>query len=125
MEDTEKPVSASENVKDLNDWLPVTKSRNAKWCYSAISWIACIHKEVQPDADYGSRFATPSGKVFGFFSAIGDVSFAFAGHNVVLQIQASIPSTPEKPSNKPMWKGALIAYIVVALCYFPVAMFGY
>ncbi|KAJ0105417.1 hypothetical protein Patl1_18245 [Pistacia atlantica] len=35
MEDTEKPASASENVKDLNAWLPVTKSRNAKWWYSA------------------------------------------------------------------------------------------
>ncbi|KAJ0105414.1 hypothetical protein Patl1_18248 [Pistacia atlantica] len=93
--------------------------------YSAISWITCIHKGVQPDVDYGSRFATTSGKVFGFFSAIGDVSFAFARHNVLLPIQASIPSTPEKPSNKPMWKGALIAYIVVSLCYFPVAMFSY
>lgn len=76
--------------------------------------------------DYGTpRFATTTGTVFSFFSAVGDVSFAFAGHNVVLEIQASIPSTPEKPSNKPMWKGALIAYIVVALCYFPVAIFGY
>ena len=60
-----------------------------------------------------------------FFSALGDVAFAYAGHNVVLEIQATIPSTPEKPSKGPMWKGVIVAYIVVALCYFPVALIGY
>lgn len=44
---------------------------------------------------------------------------------MVLEIQATIPSTPEKPSKKPMWKGVVVAYIVVALCYFPVALVGY
>lgn len=24
-----------------------------------------------------------------------------------------------------MWKGALVAYVIVALCYFPVALIGY
>ncbi|KAM0947021.1 putative amino acid transporter, transmembrane domain-containing protein [Dioscorea sansibarensis] len=63
--------------------------------------------------------------MFNFFSALGDVTFAYAGHNVVLEIQATIPSTPEKPSKKPMWKGVIVAYIIVALCYFPVALIGY
>lgn len=44
---------------------------------------------------------------------------------MVLEIQATIPSTPEKPSKGPMWKGVIVAYIVVALCYFPVALVGY
>jgi hypothetical protein len=43
----------------------------------------------------------------------------------VLEIQATIPSTPEKPSKIPMWRGVVVAYIVVALCYFPVALIGY
>ncbi|KAH7852603.1 hypothetical protein Vadar_026973 [Vaccinium darrowii] len=47
------------------------------------------------------------------------------GHNVILDIQATIPSTPEKPSKGPMWKGEIVAYIVVALCYFLVALIGY
>lgn len=63
--------------------------------------------------------------MFDFFSALGDVAFAYAGHNVVLEIQATIPSTPEKPSKGPMWIGVVVAYIVVALCYFPVALLGY
>ncbi|MFS7980253.1 putative amino acid transporter, transmembrane domain-containing protein [Helianthus anomalus] len=54
------------------------------------------------------------------------MDFAYAGHNVVLEIQATITSTPEKPSKGPMWKGVLVAYIVlVAICYFPVAISGY
>ncbi|KAK2648090.1 hypothetical protein Ddye_015579 [Dipteronia dyeriana] len=93
--------------------------------YSTIAWVASAHKGVQPDVDYGPTAATTTGRVFHFFGALGDVAFAFAGHNVVLEIQASIPSTPERPSKKPMWKGVIVAYVVVALCYFPVALIGY
>ncbi|KAF2302628.1 hypothetical protein GH714_000462 [Hevea brasiliensis] len=93
--------------------------------YSTIGWVASLHKGVQPDVQYGPRASTSTGQVFNFFSALGDVAFAFAGHNVVLEIQATIPSTPEKPSKKPMWKGVIVAYIVVAVCYFPVAFIGY
>ncbi|KAM5581907.1 lysine histidine transporter 1-like [Rosa sericea] len=93
--------------------------------YSTIAWTASIHKGVQPDVDYGYLAPSTSGTVFNFFSALGDVAFAYAGHNVVLEIQATIPSTPETPSKKPMWRGVVIAYIVVALCYFPVALIGY
>lgn len=93
--------------------------------YSTIAWGASVHKGVQPDVQYTYRAETTTGKVFNFFSALGDVAFAFAGHNVVLEIQATIPSTPEKPSKGPMWRGVIVAYIVVALCYFPVALIGY
>ncbi|KAE8706278.1 Lysine histidine transporter-like 2 [Hibiscus syriacus] len=84
-----------------------------------------IVEGVQPDVQYGYLAKTTAGTVFNFFSALGDVAFAYAGHNVVLEIQATIPSTPEKPSKGPMWRGVIVAYIVVALCYFPVALVGY
>ncbi|GJN39782.1 hypothetical protein PR202_gb28923 [Eleusine coracana subsp. coracana] len=93
--------------------------------YSTIAWGASVDKGKLPDVDYSIRATTTPGKVFGFFGALGDVAFAYAGHNVVLEIQATIPSTPEKPSKKPMWKGVVVAYIVVALCYFPVSLVGY
>lgn len=80
---------------------------------------------MQPDVDYSFTAKTDLGVVFNFFSALGDVAFAYAGHNVVLEIQATIPSTPEKPSKGPMWKGVVVAYMVVAVCYFPVALIGY
>ena len=69
--------------------------------------------------------STTTGRVFTFFSTLGDVAFVYAGHNVVLEIQATIPSTPEKPSKGPMWKEVIIAYIVVALVYIPVSLIGY
>lgn len=93
--------------------------------YSTIAWAASVHKGRQPDVQYGYKASTTSGTVFDFFTALGDVAFAYAGHNVVLEIQATIPSTTEKPSKGPMWRGVVIAYIVVALCYFPVALIGY
>ncbi|KAK3033434.1 hypothetical protein RJ639_033038 [Escallonia herrerae] len=93
--------------------------------YSTIAWGASIDKGVQPNVQYGYKATTRAGTVFNFFSALGEVAFAYAGHNVVLEIQATIPSTPEKPSKGPMWKGVIVAYIVVALCYFPVSMIGY
>ncbi|XP_047955443.1 lysine histidine transporter 1-like [Salvia hispanica] len=93
--------------------------------YSTIAWTASIHKGVQKGVEYSYPASSRAGKVFDFFTALGEVAFAYAGHNVVLEIQATIPSTKEKPSKKPMWKGVLVAYFVVALCYFPVALIGY
>ncbi|KAJ4894689.1 Lysine histidine transporter 2 [Raphanus sativus] len=93
--------------------------------YSTIAWTASVHKGVKPDVDYSYRASTTPGKVFNFLNAMGDVAFAYAGHNVVLEIQATIPSTPEVPSKVPMMRGVVVAYIVVAICYFPVAFLGY
>ncbi|KAI6671373.1 hypothetical protein NL676_006258 [Syzygium grande] len=62
--------------------------------YSTIAWAASVHKGIEKNVDYGSRASTTPAKVFNFLSALGDVAFAYAGHNVVLEIQATIPSTP-------------------------------
>ncbi|KAK4836606.1 hypothetical protein QYF36_025314 [Acer negundo] len=94
--------------------------------FSTIAWVASIHKVVHADMQYGYKAETASGKVLNSFSALGDVAFAFAGvHNFVLKIQAKIASTPEKPSKGLMWRGVVVAYIVVAFCYFPIAIIGY
>jgi fatty acid desaturase len=53
------------------------------------------------------------------------IAFAYAGHNVVLEIQATLPSTPERPSKIAMWRGVVWAYVIVAACYFPVAIICY
>nr|CAD1837095.1 unnamed protein product [Ananas comosus var. bracteatus] len=68
--------------------------------YSTIGWVASVQKGKQPDVDYSYKASTRTGAV--------------------------PPSlVPEKPSKKPMWKGVIVAYIVVAVCYFPVALVGY
>ncbi|XVF85177.1 hypothetical protein PTKIN_Ptkin17bG0097600 [Pterospermum kingtungense] len=93
--------------------------------YSAIAWLAPVAKGGTQNPDYSYKASTNTGKTFNFLAGLGEVAFAYAGHNVVLEIQATIPSTPEKPSKGPMWKGVVVAYIIVALCYFPVAFVGY
>ncbi|XP_051114628.1 lysine histidine transporter 1-like isoform X2 [Andrographis paniculata] len=93
--------------------------------YSTIAWGASGRRGVQPDVRYGYKSKTTAGRVFDFFSALGSIIFAYGGHNVVMEIQATMPSTPRKPSKEPMWRGAFVAYVVVALCYFPVAVAGY
>ncbi|KMT07541.1 hypothetical protein BVRB_6g151520 [Beta vulgaris subsp. vulgaris] len=93
--------------------------------YSTIAWAASLVKGVNENVDYSYRGKTPTAQTMNFFTALGDVAFAFAGHNVVLEIQATMPSSPERPSKEPMWKGVKFAYIVVAICYFPVAWIGY
>jgi len=95
------------------------------YSYSVIAWAASIARGIHEDVDYSPRGKSTPARAMNFLTALGDIAFAFAGHNVVLEIQATIPSTPEKPSKGPMWKGVIFAYIVVALCYFPVAWVGY
>lgn len=74
---------------------------------------------------YGYRSESKADTVFDFFSAMGSVAFAYGGHNVVMEVQATMPSTQEKPSKKPMWKGVIFAYVIIGLCYIPVAIIGY
>ncbi|KAH6758572.1 lysine histidine transporter 1 [Perilla frutescens var. frutescens] len=95
--------------------------------YSTIAWGASlVHEGDGSDVvEYGYKAKSVGGRVFSFFNALGSVAFAYAGHNVVMEIQSTIPSTPQSPSKKPMWKGVIAAYIVVAFCYFPVAIIGY
>jgi hypothetical protein len=101
--------------------------------YSTIAWAIPAHyghttpgTTIYVHPDYHLPYHhTVGGYIFQVFNALGTVAFAYAGHNVVLEIQATIPSTPERPSKIPMWRGVILAYIVVAACYFPVSLVGY
>ncbi|KAG5018176.1 hypothetical protein JHK87_014031 [Glycine soja] len=59
------------------------------------------------------------------WNALGIIAFAFRGHNLVLEIQGTMPSDAKQPSRLAMWKGVMFAYIVIALCLFPLAIGGY
>lgn len=93
--------------------------------YSTIAWVGCIARGRTPKVSYAYKKTSGIDYMFRVFNSLGQISFAYAGHAVALEIQATIPSTPEKPSRIPMWKGALGAYFINALCYFPVAFIGY
>ncbi|KAM6548157.1 hypothetical protein CsatB_019833 [Cannabis sativa] len=93
--------------------------------YSTIAWAGCLGKGQIENVSYAYKNTGSADNMFRFFNALGQISFAFAGHAVALEIQATIPSTPEKPSKVPMWKGVVGAYFINAICYFPVALIGY
>ncbi|PIA39652.1 hypothetical protein AQUCO_02600242v1 [Aquilegia coerulea] len=93
--------------------------------YSTIAWVGCVSRGPVENVSYAYKKTSSADYMFRVFNALGEISFAFAGHAVVLEIQATIPSTPEKPSRIPMWKGAVGAYFITAICYFPVALIGY
>ncbi|XP_047341223.1 lysine histidine transporter-like 6 [Impatiens glandulifera] len=94
--------------------------------YSTIAWVGSLGKGRAETVSYAYKMTNgPTDYMFRVFNALGQISFAYAGHAVVLEIQATIPSTPERPSKVPMWKGAVWAYFINAICYFPVALIGY
>ena len=91
-----------------------------------IASVASIVKGMEHHpAEYGVRGHTTASMIFDAFNGVGTIAFAFAGLSVVLEIQATIPSTPEVPSKKPMWKGVVVAYFIVIVCYLCVAISGY
>ncbi|XP_022750745.1 lysine histidine transporter-like 8 [Durio zibethinus] len=63
--------------------------------------------------------------IFSVLNALGIIAFAFRGHNLTLEIQATMPSTEKKPSKIPMWRGVKVAYSIIAMCLFPLAIGGY
>ncbi|KAL2233432.1 UNVERIFIED_CONTAM: Lysine histidine transporter-like 6 [Sesamum indicum] len=89
------------------------------------AWAGSLSKGQAPNVSYAYKKTSGADAMFRVFNALGQITFAYAGHAVVLEIQATIPSTPEKPSRVPMWKGVVLAYFVNAICYFPVALIGY
>ncbi|KAL1533890.1 lysine histidine transporter-like 5 isoform X1 [Salvia divinorum] len=95
--------------------------------YSFIATGASIWKGLAEHqlVNYGFRSTTTANIIFDIFSSLGVLAFAFAGHSVALEIQATIPSSATSPSKKPMTKGVTVAYLIVALCYFPVAISGF
>ncbi|CAM8951447.1 unnamed protein product [Rhodiola kirilowii] len=93
--------------------------------YSTIAWAGSLSHGQVENVSYAYKQSSTADSTFRVFNALGQISFAFAGHAVILEIQATMPSTPEKPSRIPMWKGAVGSYFINAICYFPVAMIGY
>ena len=44
---------------------------------------------------------------------------------ILFGLQATMPSDEKHPSRVPMWMGVKVAYTIVAMCLFPLAIGGY
>ncbi|KAK9129320.1 hypothetical protein Sjap_009807 [Stephania japonica] len=64
-------------------------------------------------------------RVFSTLNAIGVIAFAFRGHNLVLEIQGTLPSNEKCPSRETMWRGVKFAYVVIGMCLLPLTICGY
>ncbi|KAA8532734.1 hypothetical protein F0562_032767 [Nyssa sinensis] len=93
--------------------------------FSTVVWVGCLSRGQIENVSYAYKKTSGADYMFRVFNALVQISFAYAGHAVVLEIQATIPSTPEKPSKVPMWKGSVGAYFIHAICYFPVSLIGH
>ncbi|XAR64249.1 hypothetical protein NMG60_11024518 [Bertholletia excelsa] len=94
--------------------------------YCTIMWLVSVTEGRLHGVSYDH--VRPSDDVVWFFkvlNALGIIAFAFRGHNLTLEIQATMPSSEKYPSHVPMWRGVQAAYLIIALCLFPLAIGGY
>ncbi|KAF7810746.1 lysine histidine transporter-like 8 [Senna tora] len=91
--------------------------------YCLLFWVLSVHKGRPTPLSYSPSSAHSN--PFPILNAIANIVFAFRGHNLLLEIQGTLPSSPEKPSNRLMLKGVSIAYVIIAMCVFPLAIVGF
>ncbi|CAI0469024.1 unnamed protein product [Linum tenue] len=94
--------------------------------YCTNIWAVSVAEGRMPGVSYDPvRAGSDLERLLSVLNAVGIVAFAFRGHNLVLEIQATMPSSEKHPSTVPMWKGVKFAYALIAMCIFPLAIGGY
>ncbi|GFQ01886.1 lysine histidine transporter-like 8 [Phtheirospermum japonicum] len=92
--------------------------------YCFLLWVMSVDKGRVHDPvktgsdDDGSGFRD-------VLNGLGIIALAFRGHNLVLEIQGTIPTNRKKPSRKSMWRGVIISYLLIAMCMYPIAIVGH
>ncbi|KAJ7967106.1 lysine histidine transporter-like 8 [Quillaja saponaria] len=94
--------------------------------YCTLIWVVSVAEGKLPGVTYSPVQAdTQVSQFFSAMNAVGVVAFTFRGHNLILEIQGTMPSSEKHPSRVPMWRGTKFAYLVIAFCVFPLAIGGY
>ncbi|XP_050370590.1 lysine histidine transporter-like 8 [Argentina anserina] len=94
--------------------------------YCTMMWVVSVTEGRLPGVSYDPvRKGTEVARVFDVLNALGIIAFAFRGHNLILEIQATMPSSEKHPSHVPMWNGVKVSYTLIAACLFPIAIGGY
>ncbi|XP_060168692.1 lysine histidine transporter-like 8 [Lycium barbarum] len=94
--------------------------------YCTALWTVSVAEGRLPNVSYDPvRKGSQVARIFDFLNALGIIAFAFRGHNLILEIQATMPSSEKHPSRVPMWKGVQFSYLLIAMCLFPLAIGGY
>ncbi|XP_015893179.3 lysine histidine transporter-like 7 [Ziziphus jujuba] len=95
--------------------------------YCTLLWALSISMDRPKDISYEPLVKKESGvDMFGgILSAIGIIVLCFRGHNVVLEIQGTLPSDSKQPSRKTMWRAVKISYTLIVMCLFSLAIAGF
>ncbi|KAM1047568.1 hypothetical protein ACFX13_027483 [Malus domestica] len=94
--------------------------------YCTAIWVVSVSEGRLPGVSYDPiRAPNDVDGVFSVLNALGIIAFAFRGHNLILEIQATMPSSEKHPSHVPMWRGVKVSYSIIAACLFPLAIGGY
>ncbi|GAB4838591.1 hypothetical protein Ancab_028137 [Ancistrocladus abbreviatus] len=94
--------------------------------YCSLLWIMPLSKNRPSGISY-----SPTGgfsnvaQVMSILTALGTNAFAYRGHNVVLEIEGTLPSSMRNPPHKTMWRAVTISYVVIAICLVPLAIAGF
>ncbi|KAJ4962328.1 hypothetical protein NE237_022267 [Protea cynaroides] len=95
--------------------------------YCTMIWVVSIAHGRVASASYEPLLPSTSStaEAFSIVNALGIIGFAFRGHNLLLEIQGTMPSTLKHPSQVPMWRGVKFAYLLIAVCLYSLAIGGY
>ncbi|KAH9654955.1 lysine histidine transporter-like 7 [Citrus sinensis] len=94
------------------------------WCLLFIC-IAIVVSQLLPNLNSVLKFSKT-----GTVTAVVYVTLLWAltirkGHNLVLEIQGTLPSSKFNPSSQKMWRAVKISYMTIGMCSFPLALTGY
>ncbi|XAR72655.1 hypothetical protein NMG60_11019371 [Bertholletia excelsa] len=94
--------------------------------YCWLVWILSIRMSRTEGSSLQPPPALPETTgIRGFLAALGTIALAFRGHNLVLEIQGTMPSSPKHPSQEPMWRGVIVSYLLISTCLYPLAIAGF
>ena len=79
--------------------------------YSTIAIGVAGHAGKQPGTEYNLDGYTRMKGLFGVFNSLGTIAFAYGGHNVVMEIQATIPSRPTATKPNPTCAPMMVSFV--------------
>ncbi|KAL4303798.1 hypothetical protein GQ457_10G023710 [Hibiscus cannabinus] len=95
--------------------------------YITMVWALSIGKGRPNGVSYSLPDAEKTGmNGFGnILNAIGIIMLAFRGHNLILEIQGTLPSDSKQSPRKSMWRSVMVSYLIIPMCLFPLAIVGF
>ncbi|XP_059296806.1 lysine histidine transporter-like 7 isoform X2 [Lycium ferocissimum] len=95
--------------------------------YFTLLWALSIGKGRPSGVSHSpaDNVTTTMARFRAVLNGVAIIAIAFRGHNVVLEIQGTLPTNPKHPTRTSMWRGVIASYSFVAVCIFPLAIGGY